>query len=103
RRRHTRCLSDWSSDVCSSDLLHLLKKEDEATKLIAAYRIGQFDKKQFNDFYQPLGADSQYVAILAREFPDRMKKLPPTEFEKAQIGRASCRERVKSTVDTGGV
>jgi len=51
--------------------------------LIAAYRIGQFDKKQLNDFYQPLGADSQYVAILAREFPDRMKKLPATEFEKA--------------------
>src|SRR5438045_849414 len=23
RRRHTRCLSDWSSDVCSSDLLGL--------------------------------------------------------------------------------
>src|SRR5262245_14372932 len=22
RRRHTRCLSDWSSDVCSSDLWH---------------------------------------------------------------------------------
>src|SRR5205814_7895280 len=22
RRRHTRCLSDWSSDVCSSDLFH---------------------------------------------------------------------------------
>src|SRR5205814_6011185 len=21
RRRHTRCLSDWSSDVCSSDLI----------------------------------------------------------------------------------
>src|ERR1035441_3086046 len=25
RRRHTRCLSDWSSDVCSSDLLRLLR------------------------------------------------------------------------------
>src|SRR5438045_2080731 len=24
RRRHTRCLSDWSSDVCSSDLYHFL-------------------------------------------------------------------------------
>src|SRR5262245_63905236 len=24
RRRHTRCLSDWSSDVCSSDLQKLL-------------------------------------------------------------------------------
>src|SRR5262245_66448832 len=23
RRRHTRCLSDWSSDVCSSDLAPL--------------------------------------------------------------------------------
>src|SRR5258705_1119913 len=23
RRRHTRCLSDWSSDVCSSDLLYI--------------------------------------------------------------------------------
>src|SRR5256884_6683708 len=22
RRRHTRCSRDWSSDVCSSDLLH---------------------------------------------------------------------------------
>src|SRR5882724_4755036 len=30
RRRHTRCLSDWSSDVCSSDLTrqrqHVRKK-----------------------------------------------------------------------------
>src|SRR5436853_6092322 len=26
RRRHTRCLSDWSSDVCSSDLTRLLRE-----------------------------------------------------------------------------
>src|SRR5947199_7689685 len=26
RRRHTRCLSDWSSDVCSSDLYDIAKK-----------------------------------------------------------------------------
>src|SRR5258705_380425 len=43
RRRHTRCLSDWSSDVCSSDLgsssfftalvfWAILKWEDEAEK-----------------------------------------------------------------------
>src|SRR5262245_40013377 len=25
RRRHTRCLSDWSSDVCSSDLVAALR------------------------------------------------------------------------------
>src|SRR5947199_6121298 len=30
RRRHTRCLSDWSSDVCSSDLESSLKGTDAA-------------------------------------------------------------------------
>src|SRR3989337_112491 len=27
RRRHTRCYRDWSSDVCSSDLLKIMKKK----------------------------------------------------------------------------
>src|SRR5258705_4320540 len=27
RRRHTRCLSDWSSDVCSSDLEDLADRD----------------------------------------------------------------------------
>src|SRR5205814_7383950 len=26
RRRHTRCLSDWSSDVCSSDLFEAARE-----------------------------------------------------------------------------
>src|SRR5262245_65187115 len=29
RRRHTRCLSDWSSDVCSSDLAAPLGREGQ--------------------------------------------------------------------------
>jgi alpha-2-macroglobulin len=76
---------EWKPDLTGVYLagaLHILKKEDEATKLIGAYRIGQVEKKRINDFYQPLGADSQYIAVLAREFPDRLKKLPPAEFEK---------------------
>src|SRR5258705_6744959 len=28
RRRHTRCLSDWSSDVCSSDLRVVAQHRD---------------------------------------------------------------------------
>src|SRR5438046_1775140 len=28
RRRHTRLVSDWSSDVCSSDLQHLAAKQN---------------------------------------------------------------------------
>src|SRR5215212_3555160 len=31
RRRHTRCLSDWSSDVCSSDL-----NRDKAMRVLRA-------------------------------------------------------------------
>src|SRR5262245_65745302 len=30
RRRHTRCLSDWSSDVCSSDLQGGYKRKTTA-------------------------------------------------------------------------
>jgi alpha-2-macroglobulin len=74
---------EWPADLTGVYLagaLHILKKEDDAAKLIARYRIGQHDPKQITDFYQPLGADAQYVAILAREFPARLKKLSAAEF-----------------------
>src|SRR5258705_3414792 len=32
RRRHTRCLSDWSSDVCSSDLGRRIRAVAGATE-----------------------------------------------------------------------
>src|SRR5438034_9509183 len=42
RRRHTRSLCDWSSDVCSSDLpkehLKSIKRTGFATALFAAWR-----------------------------------------------------------------
>src|SRR2546429_290037 len=34
RRRHTRCSRDWSSDVCSSDLLALVQQPDEQRHLL---------------------------------------------------------------------
>src|SRR5258705_959958 len=37
RRRHTRCLSDWSSDVCSSDL-------DE--ELLVVADVGELNARQ---------------------------------------------------------
>src|ERR1035438_10813053 len=38
RRRHTRCLSDWSSDVCSSDLNlgGTVQLEDVAATMVEA-------------------------------------------------------------------
>src|SRR5205814_7131930 len=41
RRRHTRCLSDWSSDVCSSDLGGPQAGKQAAVSLRAPVRIRQ--------------------------------------------------------------
>jgi uncharacterized protein YfaS (alpha-2-macroglobulin family) len=76
--------NEWQSDLTGVYLagaLHILRKEDDAGKLIARYRIGKHDLKRCYDFYQPLGADAQYLAVLAREFPARLKKLSAAEFE----------------------
>src|SRR5205085_5866876 len=40
RRRHTRFDCDWSSDVCSSDLLALSRDYQEMVSLEAATRLG---------------------------------------------------------------
>src|ERR1035438_4853776 len=46
RRRHTRCLSDWSSDVCSSDLIEVDRLLcTTATDLLALPRYGDRDKR----------------------------------------------------------
>src|SRR2546422_7918656 len=37
RRRHTRCSRDWSSDVCSSDLIALLDEEPSRLPFGAAH------------------------------------------------------------------
>jgi uncharacterized protein YfaS (alpha-2-macroglobulin family) len=74
----------WRDDLTGVYLagsLHLLHKDADAEALIAQYRIGEHDARLCDDFYQPLGADSQYLAILAREFPARLKKISAAEFE----------------------
>src|SRR5205814_6527992 len=45
RRRHTRCLSDWSSDVCSSDLVTIAVELYTATASSAGLELHQIDKK----------------------------------------------------------
>src|SRR5205814_4437234 len=57
RRRHTRCLSDWSSDVCSSDL-------DENTAL--ADYVGRMQSGQDKIYYvvgETLAAARSHPAI----------------------------------------
>src|SRR5256886_12376869 len=80
RRRHTRFDCDWSSDVCSSDLLILLMAGSRFT-----YRIWKEHR-----LYSPLAALGEPVLVLgAGEAGARLTK----ELAHSQIGRAACRGR----------
>src|SRR5262245_64544497 len=68
RRRHTRCLSDWSSDVCSSDL--------------TLSRTGQLLRAQ------PEGADLTGRLLLANRVTDRVERVPhlPLRIQRGNLG-----------------
>src|SRR5690349_24532041 len=73
RRRHTRSLRDWSSDVCSSDLLHQIEQRQEA-----------LDRQQLGD-----------VRSLGRLAVARRRKLLRRELgrsEERRVGK-ECRSR----------
>ena len=75
---------DWQREITGvyiAGALKLLRKDDEADKLIGAYRLGQRQRGGWNDFHQPLGADAQYIAVIAREFPQRLKRIAAAELE----------------------
>src|SRR5438874_6252832 len=80
RRRHTRSLRDWSSDVCSSDLFgsgfssgHFINRIEGAEAVDLTHHFADYEIDLF-------------VCVEASE----------PKAEAAEIGRASCRERCRS-------
>src|SRR5262245_65616247 len=90
RRRHTRCLSDWSSDVCSSDLRNDLAQFEKYAAIDPARsnRWQVIDGETVVGFVEDLRARSYKDATVARKIA-------------AEIGRASCRERGESGEGAG--
>jgi hypothetical protein len=83
----------WKNDITGVYLagaLKLLHKDEDAEDLIAAYKIDKETTREYDDFCQPLGSNAQYIAILARAFPERLKKISAEEFEQIlqPIGRS---------------
>src|SRR5256885_7142053 len=83
RRRHTRLQGDWSSDVCSSDLLGPLNE----IILMAVAKDPQARFQSATAFRNAL----QNVVV---KETDQAKTQVMTTKTTPQIGRASCRERV---------
>src|SRR5437762_11618836 len=82
RRRHTRYIGDWSSDVCSSDLI---------SGWVRNYSDGSVEVLAQGTREQLLGLRS------------RLREGPRAARVDDEIGRASCRERVESWEGGGGV
>src|SRR5262249_59716296 len=90
RRRHTRLVSDWSSDVCSSDLVDpadVIAPDDEDVRLLA--RLGGLRL----DILVVRRQGNQLPLAHALGTAGRVGTAAGLSRLRCQIGRASCRER----------
>src|SRR2546426_11374459 len=103
RRRHTRLQGDWSSDVCSSDLvLFGLLGEfrsvpgREERKFVAdlARRLERAAGSRPSKERRCLPGIRKRIRTLLREIPHSSPGSAATAGDAMEIGRASCRERV---------
>src|SRR5205809_8084485 len=75
RRRHTRCSRDWSSDVCSSDLIDL---EARGSTESPTLRV--------------CGGRGQCASNQERDDADRRTRQGPQRSEERRVGK-ECRSR----------
>src|SRR5438034_11849446 len=98
RRRHTRSLCDWSSDVCSSDLS--ARVIDRSVRPL----FPEGFKNEVQVFVYVLSADQEndadVLGVVAASTALSLSKVPwngPIAAVRVgrveEIGRASCRER----------
>src|SRR5207245_6970813 len=94
RRRQTRCYRDWSSDVCSSDLVpdealaHWRLARERGARLEAEW------SKQYDAYRQ---AYPELAAELERRLAGRLADGWDDGLPTFEIGRASCREVVETS------
>src|SRR5262249_60030078 len=94
RRRHTRLVSDWSSDVCSSDL-RLFSIFVLASLMILSYGNGHASALETHrESSATFNRQAKFELTFAnRDLTWLGDPSSPTALV-YQIGRASCRERV---------
>src|SRR5207253_7655027 len=95
RRRHTRWPRDWSSDVCSSDLVRAYHGKRTIPKAYVT-RMHLAAPATTDYWVNDQRGDPLFV-VTADANPAMTRMLVPvlSEVRQLQIGRASCRERVE--------
>src|SRR5205814_5945996 len=88
RRRHTRCLSDWSSDVCSSDLML------GATALLGVDGMLDGQRRRARFFHRNLEVPVMVLALGSRAAAqaatlalDQLPERPPVTLERSEERR----------------
>src|SRR5205814_4996818 len=100
RRRHTRCLSDWSSDVCSSDLALVPAPRPLGARLRGVFGLAALLAIGFGLSSNRRKISWRVIAWglgLQAAFAVFVLRVPVGQ----QIGRASCRERVRVEAGAG--
>src|SRR5690606_39471918 len=92
RRRHTRFSRDWSSDVCSSDLMpvlvNVLLDADKNRLKVFATNL----EVSLTDEAEAVVKSSGKVAVNAKSLFDILKELPEGRSEERRVGK-ECRAR----------
>src|SRR5699024_11932582 len=101
RRRHTSSKRDWSSDVCSSDLLVDVSQE----VIIREDDCGTDDGIEVSEIEEHVQVIETFAERVHGRYPTADIKDPETGevlFTKdTKIGRASCRDRAAMWAQAG--
>src|SRR5437879_10636120 len=82
RRRHTRYIGDWSSDVCSSDLGVAGSDAPDAIESVTQ----QTPNERIDS------AMEEISSTIARELLEKIAQAPPARSEERRVGK-ECRNR----------
>src|SRR5207248_4788935 len=98
-----RSYGDWSSDVCSSDLLPFPAFAQDATFYSVSYiEVKPSSRTQaialLKGYREGTHRDDSNIRLELFEQADRPGHFVIVETWRTEIGRASCRERVESSV-----
>src|SRR5690606_40804206 len=97
RRRHTRFSRDWSSDVCSSDLIFCYFY---TKSLIMTFP----EELKYTKDHEWVKLEGDNALIGITEFAQReLGDIVFVDITTQEIGRASCRERGYSEVGAGAL